>query len=70
MAINFKELKSQIKPFKPEAKHTGYIFIATDRQKQEGTICSIAKSGSKRSLVRLLAYLIKTDEDYHAEYSL
>lgn len=26
MAINFKKLKAQIKPFKPEAKN-GYIFI-------------------------------------------
>ena len=32
MAINFKKLKSQIKPFKPEVKD-GYIFIATDEQK-------------------------------------
>ena len=31
MAINFRKLKSQIKPFKPEVKD-GYIFIATDEQ--------------------------------------
>lgn len=70
MVINFKKLKSQIKPFKPEAKHTGYIFIATDKQKKGNMIDSIAKAGSKRSLIRLLTYFIKTDEDYRAEYSL
>lgn len=33
MAINFRKLKSQIKPFKPEVKD-GYIFITTDEQKR------------------------------------
>lgn len=46
MAINFRKLKSQIKPFKPEVKD-GYIFITTDEQKNNG-LFSIAKCGSKR----------------------
>ena len=44
MAINFRKLKSQIKSFKPEVKD-GYIFIATDEQKNNG-LFSIAKCGS------------------------
>lgn len=48
--INFKKLKSQIKPFKPEAKHKGYIFIATDEQIANGGF-TVAKVGSKRSLI-------------------
>lgn len=70
MAINFKRLNSQIKPFKPEARHVGYIFIATDKQKRESLVDSIAKPGSKRSLIKVLTYFIKTDENYRAEYSL
>lgn len=70
MAINFKRLNSQIKPLKPEARHVGYIFIATDKQKRESLVDSIAKPGSKRSLIKVLTYFIKTDENYRAEYSL
>lgn len=70
MSINFKKLNSQIKPLKPEARHVGYIFIATDKQKRESLVNSIAKPGSKRSLIKVLTYFIKTDENYRAEYSL
>jgi len=70
MSINFKKLNSQIKPLKPEARHVGYIFIATDKQKRESLVDSIAKPGSKRSLIKVLTYFIKTDENYRAEYSL
>ena len=35
MSINFKKLNSQIKPLKLEARHVGYIFIATDKQKRK-----------------------------------
>ena len=62
MSINFKKLNSQIKPLKPEARHVGYIFIATDKQKRESLVDSIAKPGSKRSLIKVLTYFIKTDE--------
>ncbi|KDS28446.1 hypothetical protein M097_2001 [Phocaeicola vulgatus str. 3775 SL(B) 10 (iv)] len=48
----------------------GYIFIATDKQKRESLVDSIAKPGSKRSLIKVLTYFIKTDENYRAEYSL
>ena len=57
MSINFKKLNSQIKPLKPEARH-------------ESLVDSIAKPGSKRSLIKVLTYFIKTDENYRAEYSL
>lgn len=70
MSINFKKLNSQIKPLKPGARHVGYIFIATDKQKRESLVDSIAKPGSKRSLIKVLTYFIKTDENYRAEYSL
>lgn len=70
MTINYKKLKSQIKPWKPEAKRSGYIFIATEKQKRESLVDSIAKPGSKRSLIKVLTYFIKTDENYRAEYSL
>lgn len=68
MATNFRKLKSQIKPFKPEVKE-GYIFISTDEQKSN-FIYSIAKVGSKRSLIRLLVLFIQNDEDWKAEFSL
>ena len=70
MSINFKKLNSQIKPLKPEARHVGYIFIATDKQKRESLVDSIAKPGSKRPSIKVLTYFIKTDENYRAEYSL
>lgn len=68
MAINFKKLKAQIKPFKPEAKN-GYIFIATDEQKKNG-ICSVAKPGSKRSLLSALVEFIQIDTDFKREFTL
>lgn len=69
MSINFKKIKSQIKPFKSEAKHKGYIFLATDEQKKNG-IDSIAKNGSKRSLLDILVYFVQTDEDYCEEFAI
>lgn len=68
MAINFKKIKSQIHPFKPEVKQ-GHIFIATDEQKNK-FIDTIAKTGSKRSLIKLIVYIILTDEDWNKEFSL
>lgn len=68
MAINFKKLKGQIHPFKPEVKQ-GYIFIATDEQKKN-FLDSIAKVGSKRSLIKLIVYIILIDEDWNKEFSL
>lgn len=68
MAINFKKLKNQIHPFRPEVKQ-GYIFIATDEQKNN-FIDSIAKIGSKRSLIKLIVYIILTDEDWNKEFTL
>ena len=70
MSINFKKLNSQIKPLKPEARHLAYIFIATDKQKRESLVASIANPATKRSLIKVLTYFIKTDENYRAEYSL
>lgn len=69
MAINFKKLKSQIKPWKPEAKHTGYIFLATDEQKKHD-VDSIAKKGSKLSFLKALVWFIQNDEAYHEEFTL
>lgn len=68
MAINFKKLKAQIKPFKLEAKN-GYIFIATDEQKKNG-VCSVAKPGSKRSLLSALVWFIQNDADFKKEFTL
>ena len=68
MAINFRKLKSQIKSFKPEVKD-GYIFIATDEQKNNG-LFSIAKCGSKRWLLSALSEYIKDDEDFKREFTI
>lgn len=68
MTINFRKLKAQIKPFKPEVK-SGYIFIATDEQKRKGMF-SIAKPGSKRSLLSILKWQINSDIDFKNEFSL
>ena len=68
MAINFRKLKSQIKSFKPEVKD-GYIFIATDEQKNNG-LFSIAKCGSKRGLLSALSEDIKDDEDFKREFTI
>lgn len=68
MAIDFKKLNSQIHPLKPEVK-TGYIFIATDTQKNN-FLYSVAKVGSKQSLLRTLIRLIRANEDFQAEFAL
>lgn len=69
MAINFKKLKSQIKPFASEAGGTGYIFIANLRQSILG-IDSVAAKGSKRNLIRIMVEYIKYDPDYKEEFTL
>lgn len=69
MSINFKKLKSQIKPFKPEARHTGYIFLATDEQKKHD-VDSIAKVGSKRTFLQTMVFFINNDEAYRKEFTL
>lgn len=68
MAINFKKLNRQVHPFKPEVKK-GFIFIATDEQK-ENDLYSIAKKGSRKSLMRILEWMIKNDEDFKREFSI
>lgn len=68
-AINYRKLKAQIKPFKQEAKHSGYIFIATDEQKRNG-IDSITKPGSKRSFIKVMKCFINDFEEYREEFSL
>lgn len=69
MAINFKKLKSQIKPLAPEAGGPGYIFIADLSQLILG-INSIATKGSKRYLIKVLKEYIKYDPDYKEEFTL
>ena len=69
MAINFKKLKKHIHPLKPEATGNGYIFIATDALKNNG-LFSIAKVGSKRSLINVLVWTILNDEDWNYEFIL
>lgn len=68
MAINFRKLNRQVLPFKPEVKQ-GFMFIATDEQKENG-LFSIAKVGSKRSLMTFLVETIKSDEDFKREFSI
>lgn len=69
MAINYRKLKAQIKPFKPEAKHSGYIFLATNEQKRNG-IDTITKPGSKRSFVKVMTWFVNDYEEYREEFSL
>lgn len=69
MAINFKKLKSQIKPLKPEARKTGYIFLAT-REQEMNFINSVVTIGSKRRHMTFLVSLIKADEDLANEFKL
>lgn len=69
MAINYRKLKAQIKPFKPEAKHTGFIFLATEEQKRN-FIFSVSQPGRKRDLMDSLRYLIKINEDFRKEFTL
>ncbi len=68
MAINFRKLNRQVLPFKPETKQ-GFIFIATAEQKENG-LFSIAKVGSKRSLMTILVDTINSDEDFKREFSI
>lgn len=68
MAINFKKLNSQIRKFKPEVRK-GYIFLATDEQKNN-FIVSVACVGSKLRLINFLVGLIKTDDDWRKEFAL
>lgn len=66
MTINYKKLKGQIKPFKPEIKK-GYIFLATDEQKRRD-IDSIAVEGSKRRALRIMSEFIHEYEEYREEF--
>lgn len=66
MAINFRKLKSQIKPFKPEVKD-GYIFITTDEQKNNG-LFSIAKCGSKRGHRDMKSNVLRFDYWFSFNY--
>lgn len=68
MAINFRKLNRQVLPFKPETKQ-GFIFIATDEQKENG-LFSIAKVGSKRSLMTIIIDTINSEEDFKREFSI
>lgn len=69
MAINFKKLKSQIKPFAPEAGGKGYIFIADLKQSILG-IDSVALKGSKRKLIKAMVEYIKIYPEYKEEFTL
>lgn len=68
MAINFKKLKSQIKPWKPELK-SGYIFIPTMEQ-EDNLIFSVALKGSKRKLIKAMVEYIKIYPEYKEEFTL
>lgn len=72
MVVNFKKIKSQIKPFKPEEDfkgRKGYMFIATKEQKDKG-VCSVKKPGSKRGLIAALVEFIRYDADFKREFTL
>lgn len=68
MAINFRKLNKQIKPFKPESKK-GYIFIATEEQ-VNNCIFSVAVEGSKRNAMRCLKNLIAGDKLFREEFTI
>lgn len=69
MGINYKKLKKQIFPLN-EVKQ-GYIFIATDNQK-DNFIDSTYVIGSKRTTIRILTHLINNKEfpEWKEEFSL
>lgn len=68
MAINFKKLKSQIRPFKTEVR-IGYIFLASDEQKNN-FLYSVECVESKRRFINFLVGHINTDEDWNKEFAL
>lgn len=68
MIINFKKLKSQIFPWKPESK-SGYIFIPTIEQ-EDNFIFSVASKGSKRKLIKHLIEYIRIYPEYKEEFTL
>lgn len=68
MAINFRKLNKQIKPFKPESKK-GYIFIATEEQ-VNNCIFSVAVEGSKRRTMKCLKDLIAGDKFFREEFTI
>lgn len=69
MIVNFKKLKSQIKPFLPEAGGRGYIFIATDEQKEKD-LYSMSLKGSKRKLISFLVENLRDDQPFKDEFAL
>lgn len=72
MVVNFKKLKTQIKPFKPEEGFNGrkgYMFIATKERKNRG-VCSVKRPGSKRGLIAALVEFIQYDADFKREFTL
>lgn len=66
--INFRKLKSQVKPFKEEGKK-GFIFLATDEQK-DNWVWSVAIEGSRRRFTSAICDMINTDKDYKKEFYL
>ena len=74
MAINYRKIKSQIKRLAPEAKHDGYIFIATDEQKNDFIVSmvtyNIRRGNARRRLIEAVASLANTDIDYAKHFKL
>lgn len=68
MAINFRQLRSQVRPFKPEQKK-GFIFLATEEQKKRG-LFSIAAEGTRRHLMEILADMVREDDDFSEEFKI
>lgn len=67
--INYKQLKKQIVRDDGCACKPGYMFIATDEQKNNG-IDSIFQEGSKKGLLKTLTYLINCDDYFRREFFL
>lgn len=67
--INYKQLRKQIVRDDGRACKPGYMFIATDEQKNNG-IVSIFKEGNKKGLLRTLTYMVYSDEDFRREFFL
>ncbi len=68
MAINFKKLKEQIKPFKEGGKR-GYMFVATQEQ-EERELFAVKALYSKRHFMEFMTWLVYYDNEWRKEFAL
>lgn len=62
MAINFRKIKSQIKPHIDKRHGLGYLFQATEAKESDDVISLFTYGrASKRYLIDIVAHLANTD---------